>query len=275
MIIGIDLGGSSTKAVALQGDKIVGNEVIPTTDPLASSIGVMGTIITKLGKSLSDIEVLALCGVRSTVLPSRILGSEVRKVDEIHAIGLGGAFLSQKEDALVVSMGTGTAVVVARKGGALVEHLCGTGVGGGSLIGLSRRLLNTSDIQLIEAMAEKGDLTRVNLRVQDVAGGPVGNLVPEATASNFGGLKDDATGPDLAAGIFNMVGEVIGMLAVVSAKATGLQDHVVLVGRLAKIDLLVRHIMRVGQLFNVKMVVPDLAEYCVAVGAAKFCSATR
>jgi type II pantothenate kinase len=275
MIIGIDLGGSSTKAVALQGDKVVGNEVIPTTDPLASSIGVMGTIITKLGKSLSDIEVLALCGARSTVLPSRILGSEVRKVDEIHAIGLGGAFLSHKEDALVVSMGTGTAVVVARKGGTIVEHLCGTGVGGGSVIGLSRRLLNTSDIQLIESMAKKGDLTRVNLRVQDVAGGPVGNLVPEATASNFGGLKDDATGPDLAAGIFNMVGEVIGMLAVVSAKATGLQDHVVLVGRLAKIDLLVRHIMRVGQLFNVKMVVPDLAEYCVAVGAAKFCSATR
>lgn len=272
MIIGIDLGGSSTKAVALQGNQIVENAVIPTIDPLASAIGIMGTIVTKLGKNLSDIKMLALCGGKSAILPSRILGSEVRKVDEIHAIGLGGAFLSHKEEALVISMGTGTAIVVARRGGIEVEHLGGTGVGGGSIIGLSRRLLNTSDIRLIESLAEKGDLSRVNLKVRDVTGRPIGRLDPEATASNFGGLKDDATGPDLAAGIFSMVGEVIGMLAVMSAKATELQDHVVLVGRLAKIEALVKHVMRVGQLFDVKMVVPDLAEYCVAVGAAKFCT---
>jgi len=272
MIIGIDLGGSSTKAVALDRGVIVGNAVVPTTEPLASAIGAMGTLLMELGKQIGDIEVLAVCGGKSTALPGSILGSRVRKVDEIQAIGLGGTFLSSKRQALVVSMGTGTAIVAARKNGTEIEHVGGTGVGGGSLIGLSRRLLNTSDINLIESLAQKGDLKRVNLRVGDVVGGPIGKLDPDATASNFGGLRDDATSADIAAGILNVIGEVIGMLAVVSARATGMEDDVVLVGRLTKIGSLVRYIVKTGQLFKVSMAVPDLAEYCAAVGAARFCT---
>jgi type II pantothenate kinase len=272
MIIGIDLGGSSTKAVALDRGTIVGNTVVPTTEPLASAIGAMGTLLTELGKQLGDIEILAVCGGKSTALPSNILGSKVRKVDEIRAIGLGGTFLSRKERALVVSMGTGTAIVAAREGGRSIEHIGGTGIGGGSLIGLSRRLLNTSDIQLIESLAQKGDLTEVNLRVGDVVGGPIGKLNPDATASNFGGLRDDATSADIAAGILDMIGEVIGMLAVISARATDLEGDIVLVGRLTKMEPLVRYIMKTGQMFGVEMLVPELAEYCAAVGAARFCT---
>jgi len=272
MIIGIDLGGSSTKAVALDRGAIVGNTVVPTTEPLASAIGAMGTLLTELGKQLGDIEILAVCGGKSTALPGSILGSKVRKVDEIQAIGLGGTFLSKRERALVVSMGTGTAIVAARDNGRSIEHVGGTGIGGGSLIGLSRRLLNTSDIRLIESLAQKGDLTKVNLRVGDVVGGSIGKLNPDATASNFGGLRDDATSADIAAGILNMVGEVIGMLAVISARATGLEEDIVLVGRLTKIEPLVRYIMKTGQLFGDSISVPYLAEYCAAVGAARFCT---
>jgi len=272
MIIGIDLGGSSTKAVALDRAEIVSNTVVPTTEPLASAIGAMGTLLMKLGKQIGDIEVLAVCGGKSTALPSSILGSKVRKVDEIKAIGLGGIFLSHKKQALVVSMGTGTAIVAARENGMDIEHVGGTGVGGGSLVGLSRRLLNTSDVSLIESLAKKGDLTRVNLRVGDVVGGPIGKLNPDATASNFGGLRDDATSADIAAGILNVIGEVIGMLAVISARATGLENDVVLVGRLTKIAPLVEYIVMAGQLFKVTITVPNLAEYCAAVGAARFCT---
>jgi type II pantothenate kinase len=140
-VIGIDLGGSSTKAVALDRGVIVGYTVVPTTEPLASAIGAMGTLLMELGKQIGDIEILAVCGGKSIDLPGSILGSRVRKVDEIKAIGLGGIFLSSKSQALVVSMGTGTAIVAARKNGTEIEHVGGTGVGGGSLIGLSRRLL--------------------------------------------------------------------------------------------------------------------------------------
>jgi len=272
MIIGIDIGGSSTKAVALDRAEIVSNIVVPTTEPLASAIGAMGTLLMGLGRQIGDIEILAVCGGKSTALPSSILGSKVRKVDEIKAIGLGGIFLSRKKQALVVSMGTGTAIVAARRNGTEIEHVGGTGVGGGSLIGLSRRLLNTSDISLIESLARKGDLTKVNLKVGDVVGGPIGKLDPDATASNFGGLRDDATSADIAAGILNVIGEVIGMLAVISARATGLENDVVLVGRLTKIAPLVEYIVRTGQLFKVTITAPNLAEYCAAVGAARFCT---
>ena len=48
--------------------------------------------------------------------------------------------MSGLDRAVVVSMGTGTAYVMADKG--RVSHLGGTGVGGGTLLGLSGLTLN-------------------------------------------------------------------------------------------------------------------------------------
>lgn len=61
------------------------------------------------------------------------------KMEEFQAIGYGGLKLSGLTDALVVSMGTGTAYVRAGKDG--MKHIGGSGVGGGTLMGLASRLV--------------------------------------------------------------------------------------------------------------------------------------
>ena len=41
-------------------------------------------------------------------------------------------------------------------------------IGGGTLQGLSRLLLKTHDIHQVSELAEKGDVTRVNLQIGDI-----------------------------------------------------------------------------------------------------------
>src|SRR5208337_4967164 len=100
----------------------------------------------------------------------------VLKVNEFTAIGVGGTTLAGKERALVVSLGTGTAMVSVNT--AEIRHVSGTGVGGGTLLGLAKHMLGVSGLDTLEAMAGRGDLHRVDLSVRDIAGGPIGDLPP-------------------------------------------------------------------------------------------------
>lgn len=265
--VGIDIGGSTTKAVALKGKDILGVSEMPSSDPLATSIGLLGKLVVMMGCSLQDVDIIALAGGRSTQLPDSILGLRVFKVNEIKAAGTGGIVLTGLDEALVVSMGTGTALIEVRNGGKTIRHVGGTGVGGGTLIGLSRKMLGVSSISVLVEMAEKGDSKRVDLTVGDIVGNGIGMLSAEMTASNLGRVGDTSSLEDLAAGITNLVGEVISSVAYLAASKLGLEDRVVLVGRIAKLPPVLKSIQKTLSSFGVKPVVPKLPEYAVAVGA--------
>ncbi len=83
-------------------------------------------------------------------------------------------------------------------------------------------------------MARRGDLSRIDLTVGDIAGGPLGNLPPTTTAANFGKLNADATPDDKALAIINMIAEVIGVMSFASARACNQRD-IVLTGKLTRI----------------------------------------
>ncbi|MEM2940690.1 MAG: pantothenate kinase [Thermoproteota archaeon] len=265
--VGIDVGGSTTKAVALKGKDILGVSEMPSSDPLATSIGLLGKLVVMMGYSLQDVDVIALAGGRSSQLPDNILGLRVVKVNEIKAAGTGGVVLTNLDEALVVSMGTGTALIEVRNGGKTIRHVGGTGVGGGTLIGLSRKMLGVSSVSVLVEMAEKGDSKRVDLTVGDIVGDGIGMLSADMTASNLGRVGDTSSIEDLAAGITNLVGEVISSVAYLAASKLGLEDRVILVGRIAKLPPVLKSIQRTLSSFGVKPIVPKLPEYAVAVGA--------
>lgn len=265
--VGIDVGGSTTKAVALKGKNILGVSEMPSSDPLATSIGLLGKLVVMMGYSLQDVDVIALAGGRSSQLPDSILGLRVVKVNEIKAAGTGGVVLTNLDEALVVSMGTGTALIEVRNDGKTIRHVGGTGVGGGTLIGLSRKMLGVSSISVLVEMAEKGDSKRVDLTVGDIVGDGIGMLSADMTASNLGRVGDTSSIEDLAAGITNLVGEVISSVAYLAASKLGLEDKVILVGRIAKLPPVLKSIQKTLSSFGVKPTVPKLPEYAVAVGA--------
>lgn len=264
MIIGIDIGGSTTDAVLLDDTTHVVS--VEANDPIAAAAGALGKLISDLNRRLSDVTEIAATGGGARLLGDELLGVPVRKVSEITAIGIGGSTLARKRDALVVSMGTGTAMVSVK--GETIVHMGGTGVGGGTLLGLSKHLLNVSRLETLEELASRGNLAHIDLTVGDVAGGPVGNLPADATASNFGKLSSDVTPEDKARALINMIGEVIVVLSITAARAAGLSD-IVLTGKLVRVKTFVERVKATRRLFDRQFIIPEYAEFATAIGAAR------
>jgi type II pantothenate kinase len=162
-------------------------------------------------------------------------------------------------------MGTGTALV--RASGESIAHIGGTGIGGGTILGLSNRMLNIRDIQLIIKAAEEGDLSRVDLMVGDITQDILPNLPPDTTASNFGKISDVATNGDIALGIINLVLQTIGMTAVFAIRGSHLRE-VVLIGNLTTMPQCADIFRGLTRVFSVDFIIPKNAEYGTAVGAA-------
>ena len=265
MIVGIDIGGSTTDAVILDNGQIH-VVTIEANDPVAAAAGALGKLVEVCGISLGKLSRVAATGAGSRVLSDSLFGLPITKVNEFDAIGIGGTSLANKENALVVSLGTGTAIVSVT--GDKITHVSGTGLGGGTLRGLSRHMLGVSSLQTLESMAERGDLSRVDLTVRDIAGGAIGDLPPGTTAANFGKVAADATSDDKALAIMNMIVEVIGVLAIASARACD-QSDIVLTGKLTRIFRFMQNRRKLESVFGRGMMIPEHADYATAIGAAR------
>ncbi len=266
----IDFGISNTDAIAtIDGARHYWSQPSGSA-PDESSVR---RILATGGVVLDTLPRLAVTGGRHKVLPATLAGCEVVSVPEVTAIGRGGQALSLLRDAdpasplVVVSAGSGTAVVTAR--GATYAHITGTGVGGGTLLGLARLLLGTTDVALIDAMAMRGDANGADLALRDVVSGPIGTLPPDATAVNFGRLarqSAEARPEDLAAALMTLVGQVIAITAINAARAEQ-TERIVIIGHMADMPSFRRVIALVGTYYGLALEVPERAGYGTALGA--------
>ncbi|HHX36859.1 MAG TPA: pantothenate kinase, partial [Clostridiaceae bacterium] len=226
MIVGLDIGGSTTKIVALKNDKMIGCLQVRADDPVASAYGAVGKFLNMHKFKVSDVRKLFVTGVGSSFLRQPLLGIETHRVTEVSSIGFGGCFVSGLERAVVVSMGTGTAIVFADLPGEDVHHLIGSGVGGGTILGLARCLLGTRDFNRFSDLSDQGDITAVDLSIDDISRQEIAGLHSEVTASNFGKVVDATNEADIAIGITNLVFQTIGTLAVAVARGADCKDVV-------------------------------------------------
>ena len=275
-VLGIDVGGSTTKIVGFRkeaGDvRLLAPERVQATDPLTSIYGAFGKFTSQHGLALPDIERIMMTGVGSSFAEKPLYeGLDCRIVPEFNSVGLGGLYLSGLDEAIVVSMGTGTALIHAKKRAGetpLIEYLGGTGVGGGTLVGLSHKMLGVDTVEHIEQLCEGGNLDNVDLRVRDITNKKMyPGINYDLTASNFGKLSDLANRHDIALGVVNMVGEIIGMLSVFAARAYGL-DRVVLTGNLTTIGPIRRVFDVLEATFGIHFIIPENAEFGTVIGAA-------
>ncbi len=162
-------------------------------------------------------------------------------------------------------MGTGTAFVEATKKN--VRHIIGSGVGGGTLVGLANCALNMRDFDMIADLAAGGSLSHVDLTIGDISHAAIPGLTMDTTASNFGKLQDDAGKQDVAYGLFNLVFQSIGTMAVLAARNAGLRD-VVLTGQATKAPMCATIYKNFSELYNINFVVPQMSEFATAIGAA-------
>jgi type II pantothenate kinase len=268
----IDFGITNTDAVAEASDGwrtwTRPTQGEPTPELVAA-------ILADGGLRLQGLRQLAVTGGRHRHLPPWIGECEVVGVGEIPAIGRGGqaaaaeAGLSAEDRLLVVSAGSGTAAVFAH--GELYQHVSGSGVGGGTLLGLSRLLLHTVAPAEIDALALAGDPNGADLTLSDVISGPIGSLPPDATAVNFGRVgkfEIAVSREDIAAALVTLVGQVIGVTAINSARARQ-AENIVVTGHLLDMPSLRRALERVGEFYGTTLTLAANPGYATAIGALR------
>ena len=198
-------------------------------------------------------------------LPDILDGYRLHKVDEMCALGWGGLAAANREAGLVVSAGTGTAVVAAR--GDTVDHVTGSAVGGGTLLGLSRLILGTVDVHEIDQLALTGDAAAVDIMLTEAVGGEVGRLPANANAVNLGKLIDgaDFRREDLAAGLVRLVAQVIAVIAINAANAAELAE-IILIGHTMDLVSVQKEITLVGEFYQRTFIMPENPGFATAMG---------
>ena len=264
-VIGIDVGGSTTKIVGISEEGVQKPLFVRAADPVASLFGALGKYTYDNGIPLDAIEKIVLTGVGSAYIRQPLYGIPTAKADEFLADGLGATYHTELTETIVVSMGTGTSLVRVSKDG--IQHIGGIGIGGGTIMGLSNLLLKTSDIREVIELAQRGNLSNIDLQIQDITTAPLEGLPLDATASNFGKVRGAVSLEDAALGILNMVLQCIGKSAILSALNTPIRDFV-LIGNLTRLPQCGEVFPILEKMFNVHFLIPKYAEYRTAVGAA-------
>ena len=265
IVIGIDVGISTTKIVGIKNNKISAPIRITAADPITSLYGAFGKYLHDNDIELKDVEHVMLTGVGAAYIDQPIYGLPPSKSQEFIADGLGARFESKLDHNIVVSMGTGTSFV--RCDGDDMRHIGGIGVGGGTLAGLSRLLLNTSDIKQVAALAKKGNDRNIDLTIGDISPQPLPGLPMDTTASNFARAQNDASKEDIAAGIIKMVLQSIGSAAWLASLGSDIHDFV-LIGNLSLLPQCKEVFPALEKLYDIRFHIPKYSQYCTAIGAA-------
>ena len=263
--IGIDVGISTTKIVGIREGKVIKPLRIKATDPVTSLYGAFGKYLYDNRIDLSEVERVMLTGVGAHYIDKPVYGLPTAKADEFLADGLGAQFESKLQRMIVVSMGTGTSLVLCD--GNVVRHIGGIGIGGGTLSGLSRLLLQTDNINEIIALANKGDISRINLQIKDISTSPLPGLPMDATASLFANAQANASREDIALGLIGLVLQSIGSSTILSSLNSDIRDFV-LIGNLSLLPQCELLFPVMEKIYDVRFIIPKNSEYCTAIGAA-------
>ena len=259
MVIGIDMGASAVKIAALEGAEIA------LTHYEHGRGGDVPALCARLGLDLRAAEAVALTGLSAQKAGLEALGIRPVHAAEPEAIGRGAEWLTGRDNIVVASIGTGTAFVHAK--GGVFTHLCGTGVGAGTLSGLAERVLGVTDMRRFDRMAMAGDTGRVDLLIGDFVEAH-GDLTADLTASNLARRNPAAGDDDWAAGLTNMVLQSIGTMSLIACRGCG-AGAVVVTGAMACTEPSRANFAKFTEAYGLEFIIPENCVCATAIGAAR------
>jgi len=129
--IGVDSGSSTTKAVVMKDNEIVGEGWIPTTDPVESADEVIESALTGAGISRTDVDAIGVTGHGRELVGKHVKAA--LNLEEVSVIAKGAALLSRqhKGDATVIDIGGMNNKLILMRDGIATSFNLG-GICGGS-----------------------------------------------------------------------------------------------------------------------------------------------
>lgn len=226
--IGIDTGGTLTKLAYLDEHQELKLTVFPSNEM---------HLVKEWLENHPQVEEIGLTGGRTEqlldVLKTMV---SIEYIVEFEATLKGVRYLLEKEGhtidkSIITNIGTGTSIHYMD--GYTHARVGGTGVGGGTLIGLSTIMTGISDFDEIKANAFKGKREGIDLLVKDIYQGMDTPIDGNLTASNFGkvGITDQRKFEqnNVLATTQGLIGEVISTLSIQLAVQYE-TEHIVYIG---------------------------------------------
>ena len=251
---GIDSGSTTTKAVVMRDNEVIGTGWVPTTEVVKSAEAAYNAALESAGVKREEIQGLGTTGY-GRHLVGKEFGAKLIQ-EEITVNSKGAVFLAeaQKGEATVIDIGG-----MDNKAISVQDGIPGTFTMGGICAGASGRFLELTarrlgvDITELGKLAMKGDHKNVPMNSYCIVFG---------TQSLVNSLSAGSKPEDVAMAACHSVAEQVfePQLQEVEVK-----EPVIMVGGTALIEGLPR---AMEQLLGMKVMVPDYAQYIGCVGAS-------
>ncbi|WP_342679755.1 methanogenesis marker 15 protein [Methanofollis sp. UBA420] len=256
--MGIDSGSSTTKAVVMKENEIVGTGWLPTTEVLKSAEGVVDLALAEAGLTLNDIQAIGTTGYGRYLVGKHFNAQLVQ--EELTVNSKGAVYLADRQHgpATVIDIGG-----MDNKAITVQDGIPGMFTMGGICAGASGRFLEMTakrlgiDITELGPLAMKGMGDKVPMNSYCIVFG---------TQSLVNALAEGSAREDVAAAACHSVAEQVFEQQL---QEVDIKEPVIMVGGTSLIQGLV---YAMGQLLQTEVVVPHHSQYIGAVGCALLAS---
>jgi len=256
--MGVDSGSSTTKAVVMKDNRIVGTGWHPTTEVIASAESAVTDALSMAGLTREDIQAVGTTGY-GRFLIGKHFGADLVQ-EELTVNSKGAVYLAghQRGASTVIDIGG-----MDNKAISVIDGIPGTFTMGGICAGASGRFLEMTakrlgvDITELGPLAMKGMGKNVPMNSYCIVFG---------TQSLVNALAAGSSREDVAAAACHSVAEQVFEQQL---QEVDIKEPVIMVGGTSLIEGLV-HAM--GELLQTEVVVPPYSQYIGAVGSALLAS---
>jgi putative methanogenesis marker protein 15 len=254
LTLGLDSGSSTTKAVVMRDNQIIGTGWLPTTDVLESSNAAIQQALDMAGVKREEIQAVGTTGYGRFLVGEKIKADLIQ--EELTVNSKGAVFLAdcQHGPSTVIDIGG-----MDNKAISVQDGIPGTFTMGGICAGASGRFLEMTAKRLGVDITELGPLALKGMSKQVAMNS---YCIVFGTQSLVNALAAGSSKEDVAAAACHSVAEQVFEQQL---QEVDIREPVIMVGGTSLIKGLV---FAMGELLQTEIVVPPYSQYIGAVGSA-------
>lgn len=252
--MGVDSGSSTTKAVIMKDNEIIGTGWVPTVKVVESAEEAISMALKEAGISRDQIEATGTTGYGRYLVGAHLNADLVQ--EELTVNSKGAVYLADRQhgEATVIDIGG-----MDNKAISVQDGIPGTFTMGGICAGASGRFLELTAKRLGVDITELGPLAMKGLSVEV----PMNSYcIVFGTQSLVNALAEGSSPEDVAAAACHSVAEQVFEQQL---QEIDIKEPVIMVGGTSLIEGLVHEM---GELLKMEILVPPHSQYIGAVGSA-------
>ncbi len=256
--LGVDSGSSTTKAIVMKDNAIIGKGWLPTTEVLGSADAAVKAALEEAGIRREDIQAVGTTGYGRYLVGNHLKADLIQ--EELTVNSKGAVYLADRQhgNSTVIDIGG-----MDNKAISVHDGIPGTFTMGGICAGASGRFLEMTSKRLGVDITELGPLAMKG-KSQSV---PMNSYcIVFGTQSLVNALAAGSTPEDVAAAACHSVAEQVFEQQLQEVE---IKEPVIMVGGTSLIEGLV---YAMGDLLQTKIVVPRYSQFIGAVGSALLAS---